>query len=87
MRLFSSGLESVSGLRDVLESRMGQYILICLICHQRRRVPATTGRSVAVECGRCDWVCVFTGEFLTSFGWPRNYRIQWVISRICVLIV
>ena len=46
MCLFSSGLESVSGLRDVLESRMGQYTLICLICRQRRRVPATTGQSV-----------------------------------------
>ncbi len=76
MRLFSSGLESVSGLRDVLESRIGEHILICLICRQRRRVSATTGRSIAVGCGRCDWICVFTGEFLISFGGPRNYRIQ-----------
>jgi hypothetical protein len=26
----------------------------------RRRVPDTTGRSVAVGCGRCEWFCVFT---------------------------
>ena len=80
--LFISCLESVGGLCDVLASRVGQYTLICLICHQWCRVPVTTGRSVAVWCGCYDWLCVFTGEFLISFGWPRNYRVQGVISRI-----
>jgi len=46
-----------------------------IICRQRRCVPATTGRSVTVCCLRCDWFCVVTDEFLTSFGWPGNYRI------------
>jgi len=83
---FVSGICEWFG-RRALGSRIGQYTLICLIGRQRRRIPAASSRSVAVWCGRCDWFCVVTCYFLTSFGWTHNYRIQGVISRIYIFIV
>ncbi len=37
------------------------------------------GRGVAVGNGHCDWFCVFTGEFLVSFGWLRSHHIWGVV--------
>ena len=49
MLLSRSGLESMSGLRDEWESRIGQHTLLCLICRQRRR-----SRAISEQVTGCD---------------------------------
>ncbi len=80
VRRSSPALETVGVLHNGQEFPCGLHIFLCLVCRERRRVPAITCQSVAVGCGSCVWFCVFAGRFLFSFGGPHKYRIQCVIS-------
>ena len=91
MRLSRSGLESVSGLRDGWESRIGQHTLLCLIFCQRRLIrPALSSRTDrrlalhALVSAKIDGVPVFDTGATNLFTVVPTLTVpdRWIFPRI-----